>query len=139
MKGERGRRFSHHDRGITVPKVKSDLPERTFAFAVRVTKLCQSLGRVRGVPRSLVSQLFSSGTSVGANVEEGQASQSRADFASKYSIACKEARETHYWLRLLVAADLLPEAKLAPLLQEANELIAILTSIVIKVKQKKQE
>ena len=45
-------------------------------------------------------------------------------------IACKESRETHYWLRLLIATDLMPEAKLAPLLDESNQLVAILTSIV---------
>jgi four helix bundle protein len=71
-----------------------------------------------------------SGTSVGANVEEGQAGQSRADFVSKLSIACKEARETHYWLRLLSATKLVPESRLTGLLDEANQLIAILTAII---------
>jgi four helix bundle protein len=52
-------------------------------------------------------QLLRSGTSIGANIEEGQAAQSRADFASKYSIARKEAHETHYWLRLLSKSGIL--------------------------------
>lgn len=90
-----------------------------------------------GVPRTRANQLLRSGTSIGANVEEGQASQSAADFVSKYSIACKEARETHYWLRLLSATDLLDAARIKPHLDECNELIAILTSIIIKMKQKK--
>jgi four helix bundle protein len=51
----------------------------------------------------LVRQLIRSGTSVGANVEEAQAAQSRADFIHKIEIALKELRETRYWLRLLVA------------------------------------
>ena len=89
------------------------------------------------MPRTLANQLLRSGTSIGANVEEGQASQSAADFVSKYSIACKEARETHYWLRLLSATDLLDAARIKPHLDECNELIAILTSIIIKMKQKK--
>ena len=76
--------------------MKSDLSERTFAFATRVVKLCQFLDERPGVSRTLSRQLLRSGTSIGANVEEGQASQSEADFISKYSIACKEARETHY-------------------------------------------
>jgi four helix bundle protein len=59
------------------------------------------LDQMPGVSRTLANQLMKSGTSIGANVEEGQASQSRADFIAKYAIACKEARETHYWLRLL--------------------------------------
>jgi four helix bundle protein len=82
---------------------KRDLPQRTFEFAQRVVKLCQVLGVTPGVGRTLANQLLRSGTAIGANVEEGQAAQSRADFLSKLSIACKEARETHYWLRLLAS------------------------------------
>jgi four helix bundle protein len=68
-------------------------------------------------------------------VEEGQASQSRADFVSKYSIACKEARETHYWLRLLVTTEIMPESQLNELIDEANQLVAILTTIIKKTKK----
>ncbi len=112
--------------------MKTDLPERTFAFAVRIVKLCETLDGKPGVSRTLSRQLLRAGTSIGANVEEGQASQSRSDFTAKYSIACKEARETHYWLRLLAATDLLPPARLQPITDECNELIAILTTIVKK-------
>jgi four helix bundle protein len=110
--------------------MKSDLPERTFAFAVRVVKLCQVLDELQGAPRTSSRQLLQSGTSIGANVEEGQASQSRADFIAKYSIACKEARETHYWLRLLAETSILPTDRLAPITDECNQLIAILTTII---------
>ncbi len=58
----------------------------------------------------------------------------KADFVSKYSIACKEARETHYWLRLLAAADILPESRLIGLQNECSELIALPTAIVKKVR-----
>ena len=113
------------------PSVQSALPiqDRSFAFAVRVVKLCQELHRTSKVNRPLVSQLLRSGTSVGANVAEGQSAQSRVDFVHKLSIACKEARETHYWLRLLAAAEIVPEKQLACLLDEANQLVAILTAI----------
>jgi four helix bundle protein len=77
----------------------------------------------------LANQLLRSGTSIGANVEEGQGSQSRADFIAKYSIACKEARETNSWLRLLVASEIVTALKLQDLIEESNQLIAILTSI----------
>ncbi|NJN82676.1 MAG: four helix bundle protein [Caldilineaceae bacterium] len=117
--------------------MKSDLPERTFAFARRIVKLCQVLDEKPGVSRTLANQLLRSGTSIGANVEEGQASQSDADFISKYSIACKEARETHYWLRLLAASDILPPQRLTELENECNELIAILTTIVKKMRSKR--
>lgn len=109
---------------------RRDIRERTFEFARRVVKLCQMLDQTPGVSRTLANQLLRSASSVGANVEEGQASQSRADFISKYSIACKEARESHYWLRLLAAADVTDADRLAPLIEEANQLVAILTTIV---------
>jgi len=114
--------------------MKRDLPERTFEFARRIVELCKVLDQKPGVSRTLANQLLRSGTSVGANVEEGQAGQSRADFVSKLSIACKEARETHYWLRLLSATKLIPESQLTGLLDEANQLVAILTTVIKKTK-----
>ena len=117
--------------------MKSDLPERTFKFAVQIVKLCKVLDEKAGVSKTLVNQLLRSGTSIGANVQEGQSSQSEADFLAKYSIACKEARETHYWLRLLVATNIIPEEKVNGLTKECNELLAILTVIVKKLKSKK--
>jgi four helix bundle protein len=111
-----------------------EISERAFEFAVRVIKLCQVLDEKPGVSRTLANQLLRSGTSVGANLEESKGGQSRADFLSKVSISLKEARETHYWLRLLLAADILPERQLTPLLDEANQLVAILTTIVKKLK-----
>lgn len=113
---------------------RNDLKERTFAFATRIVRLCRTLEEQAGVSRTMARQLLRSGTSIGANVEEGQGSQSRADFISKYSIACKEARETHYWLRLLVASDIVPAARIQELSDEANQLVAILTTIVKKTK-----
>jgi len=111
---------------------KRDIPARTFEFARRVVMLCRTLDQSPGVSRTLANQLLRSGTSIGANVEEGQGSQSRADFIAKYYIACKEARETHYWLRLLAAAEIIPAEKLKEITDEAGQLVAILTSIVKK-------
>jgi four helix bundle protein len=113
-----------------VKEPKRDLQERTFEFARRVVKLCQELYQMPGVNRLLAVQLLRSGASIGANVEEGQAGQSRADFISKYSIACKEARETHYWLRLLVASDIAIESELQEMIDEANQFVAILITII---------
>jgi four helix bundle protein len=118
--------------------MKRDLPERTFEFARRVVKLCQMLDQTPGVSRTLANQLLRSGTSIGANVEEGQAGQSRADFLSKLSIACKEARETHYWLRLLAATDIVREPRLTDLIDEANQLVAILSTITKKTRKKEE-
>lgn len=114
-----------------------EIGERAFAFAVRVVKLCRVLDQTPGVSRTLANQLLRSGTSIGANLEESKGGQSRADFLSKISIALKESRETHYWLRLLVASDILPEKQLAPLLDESDQITAILTTIVKKVRSEK--
>ncbi|WP_099798674.1 four helix bundle protein [Parathermosynechococcus lividus] len=77
-----------------------DIRERAFELAVRIVKVCQFLDEQLGVGGTLGKQLIRSGTSIGANLEEAQAGQSRADLISKNAIALKEARETHYWLRL---------------------------------------
>jgi four helix bundle protein len=112
-----------------------DLRERTFEFAVRVTKLCRVLKPADLASRVIARQLLRAGTSIGANYEEAQASHSRADFACKCGIALKEAREAHYWLRLLAATDTVPQPRLADIIAECGELIAVLTTIVKKVKQ----
>jgi len=116
--------------------MKSDLCERTFKFALRITRLCQKLSEQPGVGRAIGRQLFDSGTSIGANVEEGQDGQSKADFLSKYSIALKEARETRYWLRLAVGSEICREEEISGIIKECGELIAILTTIVKKTKGK---
>jgi four helix bundle protein len=113
---------------------KRDILERTFRFSVRIVKLCQVLDEQPGVGRTLSRQLLRSGTSIGANAEEAQAGQSRADFVSKYSIACKEARETHYWLRLIAECNILPETRLGEITMECDELVAILTTIIKNTK-----
>ena len=111
---------------------KNDLKERSFEFAKRIIFFCQKLEQSPGVPRTISNQLLKSGTSVGANIEEAHGSQSKADFTAKMYISCKEARETNYWLRLLIETKKISEKQLADLLDESNQLIAILTSIVKK-------
>jgi len=82
-----------------------------------------------GVGQIISKQLLQSSTSIGANVEEGQAAQSGTDFIPKYSITRKKARETHYWFRLLAESQIVSLTQLDGLLIESNELIAILTAI----------
>ncbi len=107
-----------------------DIKKRSFAFAVRIVRLCRVLEQQGNVSRTLANQLLRSGTSIGANIEEAQAGQSKADFTAKMSIARKEARETLYWLRLLTATDTVEDTKISELLKESDELVRILTSIV---------
>lgn len=114
---------------------RRDICDRTFHFAARIVRLCQTLDEERGVNRLIANQLLRSGTSIGANAEEAQAGQSRADFISKYAIAQKEARETHYWLRLLIETKIIHEDKLSGLLDECNQIIAILTTIIKNTRQ----
>jgi four helix bundle protein len=83
----------------------------------------------------LASQILRSGTSIGANLAEANSGQSKADFISKCNIALKEARETLYWLRLLLACELVTEDRLGSLIDETDEIVAILTTIVKKARQ----
>lgn len=126
MNSEKGQLRTGHPR---------DISERTFEFAKRVVALCRTEKGMDVAARVIFGQLVRAGTSVGANVEEAQASHSRADFANKCSIACKEARETRYWMRLLAASGIVSASSLADLLSECDELVAILTTIVKKAKQ----
>ncbi|MEW6107001.1 MAG: four helix bundle protein [Bacillota bacterium] len=112
-----------------------DIRERTFRFAADIVRLCRHLDEKPGVERTLSKQLLRSGTSIGANVEEAQAGQSRADFTSKYAIALKEARETIYWLRLLKESGSVKGDSVEMLVQEASELSRILGSIIAKTKK----
>ena len=75
------------------------IDERTFEFALKIVQAYKFL--VDRKEFVLSKQLLRAGTSIGANVQEAQAAQSRKDFASKMAIASKEARETLYWVRLL--------------------------------------
>jgi len=111
---------------------EKDIKERSFSFACRIVKLYQSLANKKGGGEILGRQVLRSGTSIGANLEEASAGQSRADFISKCNIALKEARETYYWLRLLMTTKIVPSDMLRPLANESNELVAILTTIVKK-------
>ena len=116
-----------------------DIVQRTFEFAVRIIKLCQYLDEHPGVNRTLGQQLLRCGTSIGSNVEEAQAAESRADFVSKYAIALKEARETHYRLRLLSAAEIVVVAKLRDLLTEAEEIKRVIGAIIVSAKRRKDK
>ncbi|MBW8038680.1 MAG: four helix bundle protein [Planctomycetes bacterium] len=111
---------------------EKDIKERSFSFACRIVKLYQFLARKRGGGEVLGRQVLRSGTSIGANLEEASAGQSKADFIFKCNIALKEARETYYWLRLLMTTRIVPVSRLRQLANESNELVAILTTIVKK-------
>jgi four helix bundle protein len=114
-----------------------NIQQRTFNFACRVVHLYQYLIKQYSINNALSGQFLKAGTSIGANMEEANAAQSRADFISKCNIALKEARETNYWLRLFKSTNLVSEARLKDLLKESHEIVSILTAIVKKSKMKK--
>jgi four helix bundle protein len=91
---------------------------------------CRAFSAVPGVDRQIGSQLLKAGTSIGANLEEAKAAYSRREFIAKNFIALKEARETLYWLRLITSCGLVSPERTQALLREADELVAILTTIV---------
>jgi len=115
--------------------VERDLKERTKAFALRIIKLYSALPR-RGDANVLGNQILKSGTSVGAHYREACRAKSDADFISKVEGALQELDETAYWLELIGEADILSMKRLQPLHDEADELLAILVTIVTKVKGK---
>lgn len=107
--------------------MQSVIQQKTFLFSLKIIKLYTKLQEHREYVLS--RQLLRSGTSIGANVAEATAGQSRRDFLAKMAIASKEARETKYWLQLLDQSDLAP-VDVTDELKGVEELIRILTSIV---------
>ncbi|NEP37756.1 MULTISPECIES: four helix bundle protein [unclassified Moorena] len=113
---------------------KKDIQERTLKFSVRIVNLCKFLRQNGGTGYDLSKQLIRSGTSIGANVEEAQNAESKRDFIHKMSISLKEARETNYWLKILIATEKNLEPRLLSLLNESNELISIIHAIIKNTK-----
>ncbi len=109
-------------------KAKKDLELRTKQFARRVIRLFVALPNDT-VARVLGKQLLRSGTSVGANYREANRGRSKAEFIAKIGDCLKEADESAYWIELLRDENFLPPARLQPLLEEANELVAIFVTI----------
>lgn len=107
--------------------------ELSLSYSLEVVRLFRELER-DSVGRVLGNQLLRSGTSIGANVNEAQAAQSRADFISKLSIAHKEARESAYWLRLIVAAGVCSVETVTTLTDQTEQLIKLLSSIILSTK-----
>ena len=107
--------------------------DKSYDFALRIIKLCKYLVHEKK-EYVLSKQILRSGTSIGANVEEAIGGQSRRDFLAKISIAYKETRETHYWLRLLRDSNFLKKDASQSLLGDCEELLKILGSIQKTVK-----
>ena len=116
-------------------KTNNQIVDKSYAFALRVVRLYKYLFEEKK-EFVLSKQVLRSGTSIGANVEEAVGGQSDKDFQHKLSIAYKEARETHYWLRLLRDSDYLDGSMLKTLIDDCDELMRISGSILVTLKQK---
>ena len=106
-----------------------DLKPRTKAFALRVIRMYSKLAKNDTVAQVLGKQVLRSGTSVGANYREASRGRSKSEFISKVGDCLKEIEETEYWLELLADSGCVSESKMAGLLDETRQLIAIFTTI----------
>jgi four helix bundle protein len=103
--------------------------DKSFAFAVKIVRLVKPI-QDQKKEYLLTKQLIRSGTSIGANIREGNNGESKADFIHKLSIAQKECSETIYWLELLKETDYITEAQFIDVQTDAIELIKLLTTIL---------
>lgn len=115
-----------------------DLRERTRKFAVRIVRLYKALPKAAEA-QVIGKQVLRSGTSVGAQYHEGLRSRSASESISKLESALQELEETVYWVRVLGETDIIPVERLGELLKEADELTAILTTCVKRLKARKDQ
>ena len=113
-----------------------DLKTRTKRFALRVVKVYASLPKRDDVQQVLGRQMLRSGTSVGAQYREACRARSSSEFASKLNSALQELDETAYWFEMLVESDSIKSGKLANLMQEAQELIAIFVASITTARRR---
>lgn len=112
-----------------------NINERTLKFGVRIIKLIENLPKNTS-GYAIGNQLVRSGTGIGANIEEAQNASSRKEFIRGITIALKEARETQFWLRLIIESGMLPEKKMELIVEENREIIKILITIIKSSKKK---
>jgi len=108
---------------------------KTYKFALRIIELYKYLCEEKK-EYTLSKQILRSGTSIGANSEEAAGSISKKDFRAKFFIAYKEARETHYWIRLLRDSGYIDSKLAESLLNDTNEILKIIGAILKTVSEK---
>ncbi len=110
-----------------------EVSDRLLEFAVRIGKVVDALPDTR-LGRHVAGQLVRCGTSPPPNYEEARAAERRADFVHKLGIGLKELRESRFWIRFIIKADLLPEARMADLLEECTQLCKIIGQSIVTAK-----
>ena len=114
---------------------KSPLHTKSYLFAVRIVKMVKHINFCKK-EFTITNQILRSGTAIGALVREAEFAQSPQDFANKLSIALKEGNETYYWLNLLHDTDYIDQNAFESMLNDCNELIALLVSSIKTTKQR---
>ena len=115
-----------------------ELEDRLLDFAARVGKVVDALPDTR-LKRHIAGQLVRSGTSPAPNYAEACAAESKRDFIHKLGIALKELRESRTWVKLILKADLLPEPRMSPLLDETRQLCNIIGKSIVTAKANQQK
>lgn len=119
--------------------IKTDLKDRTKQFAIRVIKLCKTLKKDEWIEVILGKQLLRSGTSSAANYRATVIAKSDKDFINKLKIVEEELDESIFWMEILVESGTVPAKKMDLLLQEANELLRIMSASIITMKKKRKQ
>src|SRR5262245_36577327 len=114
-----------------------EFKRRTKQFALRVIRLCDSLPG-KPAARVIGSQLLRAGTAVGANYRAACRARSPAEFCAKMGIVEEEADETAYWMELLIEASLVKQELLSNLLQEADEIVAMVVASIATARHNKE-
>ena len=115
--------------------MKNPVQEKSFQFALAIINFCKTVYFGSRLFQPIIHQLIRSGTSIGANIEEADAAQTKKDFLTKMHIAFKEAKESNYWLRIFLKTNLGNHRQVALLLKESDELIKLLSSITKSTKK----
>ena len=116
---------------IGIAMSQSIICERAFEFAVRILKLCELISCRGPAARHIASELMRSAPSIGANAEEAQEGQSKADYIAKMSISSKETRESGWWLRLLVGSHIVKPEEVAWERDEARQIGKMIRSAIL--------
>lgn len=114
-----------------------DMSDRFMVFVVNIIKIEKQLCKTYS-GRHIFGQLFRAGTSAGANYEEARAGESRADFIHKMQIVLKELRESHFWIKIIIASNIAfsEDEAFRTLLKESKELTNIIAKSVVTAKSK---
>jgi four helix bundle protein len=122
-----------------MPTFNEFIQEKTINLAIKIVNAYTLINQKLHFASAAVvlsKQFLRSGTSIGAMCREAQSAQSKKDYINKLEIALKEARETEYWIQLLIETNSVPQQKFSAILNDLDEVIRILVSTIKSTKEK---